>query len=199
MKQAHGNGAGKQSGNGGGNGHSRHLLRGIVAGAGAGLAASWVMNAFMAGPGQKLHESLQTPEERANEHVQQMQREQRHESKQDATMKAADALVSTATGGRHLSMEEQEQAGPVVHYGFGALMGGIYGGLAEIAPATRTGFGTAFGGALFAGADLAAVPALHLSAPLSETTPRALANPLAAHLVYGAATELLRRVFRAVL
>ena len=181
------------------NGHERHLLRGILAGAGAGLAASWVMNTFVAGPGQKLQQSLQTREERANERVQQMQQEQSGRPKQDATMKAADALVSTATGGRHLSMEEQEKAGPVVHYGFGTLMGGLYGGLAEMAPATRRGFGMAFGGALFAGADLVAVPRLHLSAPLSDTQPKSLANPLAAHLVYGATTELLRRVLRAVL
>lgn len=181
------------------NGHGRHVVRGILAGAGAGLAASWVMNVFMTGPGQKLHESLETEEERANEHVQQMQQEQSGKPKQDATMKAADALVATATGGRHLSIEEQEKAGPVVHYGFGALMGGLYGGVAELMPAARKGFGTAFGGALFAGADLGAVPAFHLSAPLSETSPKALANPLAAHLVYGATTELLRRAFRFVL
>lgn len=181
------------------NGHDRHVMRGILAGAGAGLAASWAMNAFMSGPGQKLQESLETPEERANEHVQQMQQEQSGQPKQDATMKAADALVSTATGGRHLSIEEQEKAGPVVHYGFGALMGAVYGGLAEFLPSARTGFGTAYGGALFAGADLIAVPGFHLSPPLSETRPKMLANPLAAHLVYGATTELLRRVFRAVL
>lgn len=180
-------------------GRERHVLRGILAGAGAGLAASWVMNTFMAGPGQKLHQSLQSAEERANERVQQMQQEQSGQPQQDATMKTADALVATASGGRHLSMEEQEKAAPVVHYGFGALMGGLYGGLAEIAPAARKGFGTAFGGALFAGADLVAVPALHLSAPLSETEPKSLATPLAAHLVYGAATELLRRALRVVL
>lgn len=194
MRHAHGNGKG--------NGHEKHVVRGILAGAGAGLAASWVMNVFMAGPGQKLQQSLRTEEEKLEERLQQMEEQKpdgHAEPKEDATMKAADALVATATGGRHLSMEEKQKAGPVVHYGFGALMGGLYGGLAELAPATRKGFGTAFGGALFAGADLAAVPALHWSAPLSETRPKALANPLAAHLVYGATTELLRRALRAVL
>lgn len=181
------------------NGREKHVLRGILAGAGAGLAASWVMNVFMAGPGQELQESLKTEEENLQEHLREMQQEQSVQPKEDATMKAADALVSTATGGRHLSMEEKQKAEPVVHYGFGALMGGLYGGLAELAPVTRKGFGTAFGGALFAGADLAAVPALHLSPPLSQTKPKALANPLAAHLVYGAATELLRRALRAML
>lgn len=100
------------------NGREKHALRGILAGVGAGLAASWAMNAFMAGPGQKLHQALQSDAEKINEHVQQLQAEQRGRAEQpkpDATMKAADALVSTATGGRHLSLDEQEKAGPVVH------------------------------------------------------------------------------------
>lgn len=184
------------------NGQERHALRGILAGAGAGLAASWAMNRFMTGPGQKLQQVLQTEAEKYNERLQQMQEAQRGDSdqpKQDATMKAADAITATATGGQHLSLEQQEQAGPVVHYAFGALVGGLYGGLAEYSDRARTGFGTAFGTALFAGADLVAVPAFRLGPPVSETPAKALANPLAAHLVYGATTELLRRVFRAIL
>jgi hypothetical protein len=173
----------------------------MLAGAGAGLAASWVMNAFMAGPGQKLQQALKTDEELRQEELQKRQQAQNGNghAKQDATMKAADALVATATGGQHLSFEQQETAGPVVHYGFGALMGGLYGGLAEYSSTVRKGFGTGFGTALFAGADLVAVPGFHLGPPVSETPPKALANPLAAHLVYGATTELLRRALRAML
>ena len=182
-----------------GSSHQKHLLRGLVAGAGAGLAASWVMNVFLAGPGQKLQESLKNDKDRLKDRLQQMDQPRSGELERDATMKIADALVSTATGGRHLSLEAQQKAGPVVHYGFGALMGGLYGALAEYSGTVKTGFGTAFGGALFAGADLVAVPAMHLSPPLSQSKPKALANPLAAHLVYGAATELLRRTFRAIL
>jgi len=184
-----------------GNGNGRHVLRGMLAGAGAGLAASWVMNVFAAGPGRKLQESLRSGEDRLRDHLQQMDEQEYGGTKleQDATMKAADALVSAATGGRHLSMEERQKAGPVVHYGFGALVGGLYGGLAEYSETVKKGCGTAFGGALFAGADLIAAPALRLSPPLAQTRPKSLANPLATHLVYGATTELLRRAFRALL
>lgn len=178
---------------------NRHVLRGILAGAGAGLAASWVMNVFMAGPGEKLHQAVQSEEEKASEKVQQLQREQRGEPKEDATMKAADGIVAAATGGRHLTLEERQKSGPMVHYAFGAVMGGLYGGLAEYSRAVRGGFGTGFGTALFAGADLVAVPALRLSPPTSEFPASSLASPLAAHLVYGATTELLRRALRAVL
>lgn len=179
--------------------NGRHVLRGILAGAGAGLAAAWVMNVFMAGPGQKLHESLETDDELRKERQEAIKQEITGEPKIDATMKAADALVATATGGRHLSLEEQQKGGPVVHYGFGALAGAVYGGLAEVAPAVTSGIGTAFGSALFASADLVAVPAFRLSPPLSEFPAKTLVTPFAAHLVYGATTELVRRVIRKVL
>ena len=184
------------------NGRERHALRGVMAGVGAGLLASWVMNRFMSGPGQKLEEALKSDQEKLEEHLLQMEQADQggeSEPKQDATMKAADALVATATGGQHLSFEQQETAGPMVHYGFGALAGGLYGALAEYSSTVRLGMGTGFGAALFAGADLMAVPAFHLGPSVSETEPKALANPLAAHLVYGATTELLRQVFRAML
>ena len=179
--------------------NGKHLMRGILAGMGAGLVASWLMNVFMAGPGQKLKEAVQSEDEKAKEQWQQKQQEQSGEPKEDATMKAADAIVSTVSGGQHLSMEGKQKGGPVVHYAFGALMGGLYGGLAEYSCAVRTGFGLGFGAALFAGADLVAVPAFRLSPPLSESSPSSLANPFAAHLVYGTTTEALRRAFRAML
>lgn len=114
-------------------------------------------------------------------------------------MKTADAVVSTVTGGRHLSREGKEKGGPIVHYTFGALMGGVYGAIAEELPLTTTGFGTAFGVALFTGADLIAVPALNLSGSSGEQPVSSLATPFAAHLVYGAATETVRRLMRALL
>jgi putative membrane protein len=44
-----------------------------------------------------------------------------------------------------------------------------------------------------------AVPAFHLSPPLREFPPKTLATPFAAHLVYGATTEMVRRLLRAAL
>ncbi|HTX41606.1 MAG TPA: DUF1440 domain-containing protein [Acidobacteriaceae bacterium] len=179
--------------------NGKSLMRGMLAGVGAGLAASWAMNLFMAGPGEKLQEVLETEEDRYRERLQAWEQERSGEPKQDATMKAADAITAAVTGGQHLSMDEQQAGGSMVHYAFGALMGGLYGGLAEYSRSVRTGFGTAFGSVLFAGADLVAVPAFKLSPPLSESSPKSLANPYTAHLVYGATTELMRRVLRAVL
>jgi uncharacterized membrane protein YagU involved in acid resistance len=173
----------------------KHPVRAILAGITGGLVASWVMNEFIAGPGKKLTKAIQTPEQRQQAEQQQAQ----HADEPDATMKAADAITAAATGGRHLTYEQEQKGGPIVHYAFGALVGGVYGALAEYSPLVRSGFGTNFGTVLFAGADLLAVPTLHLSQPLSEQSTASLATPLAAHLVYGATTELVRRIIRNVL
>jgi putative membrane protein len=186
--------------------HTKHVARGVVAGIAGGLVASWVMNVFMANGGPKITQAVEnlTGDKGGNGAPSQAQAEQQegagaNEPKEDATMKAADAIVSTVTGGRHLSFEEKQKAGPVVHYAFGALMGGAYGALAEYSSTARAGFGTGFGSALFACADLVAVPALNLSGSAADAPVSSLANPFAAHLVYGAITEGVRRVIRAIL
>lgn len=179
-----------------------HLGRGIVAGIAGGLVASWVMNVFMESAGPKITEavgSMTDQKERQSTGQQADQSGEDQEPKQDATMKAADAIVSTVTGGQHLSFEEQQKGGPVVHYAFGALMGGLYGAAAEYSSAARAGFGAGFGMALFAGADMVAVPALHLSGSSADAPTSTLATPFAAHLVYGAITEGVRRIVRRLL
>ena len=169
----------------------RNIPVGIAAGIVGGLLASWVMNEFMAGPGAKLSEAVESEADKA--------RLQAGSDGEDATMKAADALTAVVTGGRHLTHEERAAEGPVVHYVFGALMGGVYGGLAEVSSAATSGFGTTFGSMLFAGGDLFAVPALKLSRPAGEYPVSSYATPMAAHLVYGATTELTRRLVRRLL
>lgn len=175
---------------------NRNVVRGVLAGAAGGLVASWVMNVFIEGPGHALQTSLQTEEEKKQSDSLSREEEDKGGVKEDATMKAADALVEYVSG-RHLSLAGKQKGGPVVHYGFGTLMGGLYGGCAELTDAARAGFGTAFGTTLFVVADMVAVPALHLSAPSPELTASTVAPPLAAHLVYGATTELIRRALRA--
>jgi putative membrane protein len=172
-----------------------HLARGIVAGIVGGLVASWVMNEFMENLGPQLQKAVEKRETSGKP----QQQPQDGDKPDDATMKTADAVISTLTGGRHLSHEEKEKGGPIVHYAFGALMGAVYGAIAEEMPMTTTGFGTAFGAALFTGADLVAVPALNLSQSSGDEPVSSLATPFAAHLVYGATTEAVRRLVRALL
>jgi hypothetical protein len=147
-------------------GRQKSVVRGILAGVAGGLAAAWVMNQFMAVPGQKPQQAHSS------------------EPSEDAT-----------TPGNHLSRAQEEKGGPLVHYAFGALTGGLYGALAEYSSTVTSGFGTSFGGALFSSADLLAVPALNLG-PAPGDQP---ASPFAAHVVYGATTEFIRRILRSLL
>ena len=171
-----------------------HAVRGILAGVAGGLAASWMMNLFITGAGPTLQHAVQSDEENATQEKQ--QEEQKQDPQPDATMKTADAIVNTVTGGEHLSWEAKQKGGPMVHYTFGALMGGLYGGLAEFSPLVRSGFGVTFGTVLFAVADLVAVPALDLSGSPTDAPAASYATPLAAHIVYGTTTELVRRIVR---
>ena len=172
----------------------QHVVRGIVAGVAGGLAASWMMNQFVTGAGPALQHAVQSDEQ--NVEQEKRHEEQKQDPQPDATMKTADAIVNTVTGGEHLSWEAKQKGGPMVHYLFGALMGGLYGGLAEFSPLVRSGFGVTFGTVLFAVADLVAVPALDLSGSPKEAPAASYATPLAAHIVYGTTTELVRRIVR---
>ena len=174
---------------------SKRLIGSTMAGIAGGLAASWVMNLFITQLGSKITEQLMTDEQR--EQQRQAASSQEQQSSDDATMKTADAVVHAVTHGRHLSQQGKRRGGPIVHYTFGALMGGLYGALAESSRWTSVGFGTAFGAALFASADLAAVPALKLGPSPAEQPLAQQATPLAAHLVYGVTTDLLRRAILA--
>ena len=169
----------------------KHIVRGILAGVAGGLVASWVMNEFAATLGPKLSKAVETP---AEQRLLEMESDG-----EDATMKLADKIVETVTGGQHLTHEQREIGGPIVHYGFGAVMGGVYGALAEYSPAARSGFGTTFGGILFATADLFGVPAAKLGRWPGQYPTSSLAAPLTEHLIYGATTELVRRLVRTIL
>lgn len=72
-----------------------HLASGIVAGIAGGLVASWVMNEFMTRVGPSLQKAVQGDESGGE------QQEPVGPKPDDATMKTADAVVSTVTGGRH--------------------------------------------------------------------------------------------------
>lgn len=101
--------------------------------------------------------------------------------------------------GKHLSKEEKKTGGPLVHYLFGSITGGIYGGVAEYSRSSRIGAGTVFGSALFLAADELMVPALGLSKPPTQQPASSQVNHWAGHLVYGATVELVRRGLRRIL
>ena len=84
--------------------------------------------------------------------------------------------------------------GEIVHYAFGAVVGGIYGGLAEYQPWVLSGYGLLFGVGVFVAADETSMPALGLTNKPWDETIAAQVEHLAAHLVFGVASEAARRL-----
>lgn len=190
LSRGNGNGLVQEHANGRGR-EDASLLRGVVAGVAGGLAASWVMNMFLAGV-TKTTEAV-----KQHQHPER-QKQQDQQEGEDSTQKVADAVTHTVTG-HHLSKEQKKTGGPIVHYAFGGLMGGLYGGIAEYSRPSRVGFGTLFGSALFLGADEIGVPAVGLAKPPTQQPASDQASHWAAHVVYGATVELVRRGMRRML
>jgi putative membrane protein len=188
--------------------------KGLVAGLAGGIAATVVMTQFQNG-WQKASKALQAEKNggsgKSNSHSRNQSQEQSSqerssqdqsttsEQNEDATMKAAGKVASLA--GYHLSFEEKKKVSPVVHYGFGASMGALYGVLHEVAPKSFRSLnpllaGVGYGSALFVGADEIAVPTLGLSESPKKTPVSAHVYGLASHAVYGLTGEMVRRTVR---
>lgn len=97
------------------------------------------------------------------------QRPRQSQQGDDATVKAASA-ISQAVLHRQLTSDEKRIAGPVVHYAFGSVVGGVYGAMAEMVPVTTKAWGVPFGAAVWLGADEIGVPAAGLSQSTTEGT-----------------------------
>ena len=159
------------------------VANGLIAGAIAGALASWVMNQYQtisARPVAKRKLEQESPPPASGEGA-----------GDNATTKTAEALV-----GHALPAERKAAAGSAVHYGYGAAMGALYGGLAELVPSVGMGLGIPYATALWLFGDEIAVPALGLGKPPSETTAAEHAAALSSHFVYGVTLDIARRVLR---
>jgi len=188
------------------------VWKGCAAGIAGGLAATLVMtgfqNAWNAVAEKSRDNSRKTNGNGMRSISQQLaeirygesptQTEQKDSEKENPTEKVAGKVGSVV--GRRLSPESKKTGGMVVHYAFGALMGGLYGTALEFAPSwhRRNAFpsGLLMGSALFAAADEVALPAMQLTERPSKTPMSMHAYGLASHLVYGATAGLLTRLFR---
>ena len=170
----------------------QQLWKGMVAGGAAGWAGAVAMSQFQnvwSKASQKLNGNGSAPPLRPAE------------ESEDATVKAAGKISEIA--GHKLSREEKKKAGPLVHYGFGAAMGALYGAIAEVGPreVRRHDWlsGMGFASVLFAGADEIAVPALGLSGSPARTPASSHIYALASHLIYGATVGSVRKFVRAAI
>jgi putative membrane protein len=175
----------------------RSTAKGILAGIAGGLAGAWAMNQFQAvlSEASEKFTSNGSPGSHSGKGE---DRQPSEESSEDATMKAA-GKISMGLLRRPLSKDQKKKAGPVVHYAFGALAGGIYGAGVENMPRAKTAAGAPFGAALFLAADEVAEPLLGLSGLPLQYPWSTHAQALASHLVYGVTTEVVRKSVRMVL
>lgn len=183
--------------------HNRNpdLLKGLAAGLTAGLVASWTMNEFQAAWSKKA-EGFEKPHGaqamQPSEGEKPGKEGQNKEQQDDATVKVARA-VSENVLGRPLEEGEKKGAGAAVHYAFGTATGGLYGAVAEFAPAVTMAGGLPFGAAFWLTADETVVPLLNLSKGPTKYPLSVHAYALASHLVYGLTAELTRRAVRKIL
>ena len=117
---------------------------------------------------------------------------------EDATVKLADGIARWLLR-RPLPEDQKPLAGHLVHYAFGASVGALYGGAAAVMPRVTTAGGLPFGVAVWLGAHVITVPALGLAEPPTRRPLSKEGPEFVVHLVYGAVTELVRRLARQVL
>jgi putative membrane protein len=175
-------------------GNLENVAKGVVAGVVGGLAGTWAMSHFQGWWSVASHGA--EPASAAGRHD--ARDWQEFAEGQNANEIAAQTIAShTIT--RPLTSDELSVGAAAVHYTFGAVMGGLYGGLWEISPRIRQVGGAGFGTAVWAAADEIAVPLLGLSGPTTEHPPERHAHAFASHIVFGVTTELVRRGVRAML
>jgi putative membrane protein len=109
------------------------------------------------------------------------------------------AVLVNRMAGRALTEEEEEVSVQAIHWGFGALAGGVYGALAEYQPVVTGRFGANFGLTLCGITHASALPMMGLTEKPGDQPAREHASELVTHAIYGVTTELVRRVARKLL
>lgn len=167
--------------------------KGLVVGLISGIAAGWVMNQFFG-----LEDLLQKQKAGSAAEREQTEKQEENRAEDNPTVTLAEVIARNVFH-QQIPQGDKKLAGDVVHYGYSAVMGGIYGAMAEFVPATTLGFGTAYAAGLWLFGDELSLWLLGLSKPPSEYPLSSHLSGLGAHLVYGASTEALRRILRKVL
>ena len=158
----------------------------VIAGMIGGLVASFAMEQFQRAVGKWVSDDAGgEPGGGGQQH--------RSPQSEPATYKAAD-LVSKATIGHKVPRQYKPAAGAAVHYAFGGSVGAIYGATAVRNPDVTAWGGVPFGAAVWLIADEMGMPLTGLSKPPTEYPLKDHASTFAAHLIFGATTEGVRRL-----
>lgn len=170
------------------------LWRGAVAGAIGGLAGSGVMQLGQwALSSRKQNGGTQPSPQQIRE-----QGSEGQNTEEEPTVKVATAVTQTVMK-TEPSPKAKNVGGALVHYAFGTGLGAVYGAVSELLPAVTYAEGAPFGAAVWAAADLGAVPAFGLSKPPHRVPVSRHAQMLAMHVAYGLTTDTVRRAMRRVI
>lgn len=161
----------------------RSVWKGLVSGLVGGFVGSWTMNEFQKGW------------DKAANAMSDGKPKKKVEPAEYPTAKTAQAIAKTIVR-KPLTQEQKRKAGPVVHYAFGTLLGGLYGATSEFVPKFRTAAGVPYGAAVFAAADEVALPALKLAKWAPEYPVSRHMYGLSSHIVWSTTTEAVRRLMR---
>jgi putative membrane protein len=183
------------------------VLQGALAGAVSGLIAAWAMESFQAAwtnAGDQIQRQRVLTREGAGRRrgakggpedpaAMDLPREDGHA--EPATVKVASAVAEPLLD-RELTEEEKPVASELVHYGFGAFNGAVYGALADVLPPVRAANGLLFGATLWLAADELMLWGLRISKKPTAYPASTHVYALASHLVYGLTLETVRRTLR---
>lgn len=98
--------------------------------------------------------------------------------------------------GYALAVAEKTVTDEAVYWGFGAVAGAAYGGVAEYFPAATAKDGARFGLALATLTGEATLPGMRLFRGSKAQTPLERASGMTTYVVYGLITETVRRLVR---
>ncbi len=112
---------------------------------------------------------------------------------------APPAVLLNRMSASPLSEETEEASVRAIHWGFGALAGGVYGALAEHRPIVTGKLGASFGLTLYGVTHASALPMMGLTESPENQPARQHASELVTHAIYGVTTELVRRLARKAL
>jgi putative membrane protein len=106
------------------------------------------------------------------------------------------AVLVNRMADRPLSEKEEEVSVQAIHWSFGALVGGVYGAVAEYQPAVTGRLGANFGLTLCGITHACTLPLMGLTETPENQPAREHASELVTHALYGVTTELVRRLVR---
>jgi putative membrane protein len=112
---------------------------------------------------------------------------------------APPAVLVNRISDRPLSEKEEEVSVRAIHWSFGALVGGVYGAVAEYQPAVTGRLGANFGLTLCGMTHASTLPLMGLTERPEDQPMREHASEVVTHAIYGIATELGRRLVRKIL